>query len=67
MYEDYILYYNRDRDRFYDEGGYEVSNIFRVISPNTFWLFRESGEDMLAYALNGELIGLVWEECGEEN
>jgi hypothetical protein len=60
-YEDEItLYYNIERNIMEDEGGYEIPNLFSIISPNAFYLFRKKKEDMVVYGVNGRIIELLY-------
>lgn len=58
---DYVSYYfNADKNVFIDESGYEMRNIFSIISPNMMYLFKKKKEDMFVYGLSGEFIELIY-------
>jgi hypothetical protein len=56
------IYYNASTNQFMDEGGYEIFNIYRVLSPNVIFLFKYKKDDMFAYGVNGEYIELIYED-----
>jgi hypothetical protein len=53
-------YYDRNRNRFSDDGGYDILNIFGIVSPNMIYLFKTKKEDMLVYGTSGQLIELIY-------
>jgi hypothetical protein len=46
FFEHPVLYYDSVHNLFVDDGGYIVFDIFRIITPNILWLFREKKQDM---------------------
>ena len=56
------IYYNANRNVFVDEGGFEIYNIYRVLSPNVVFLLKHDKQDMFVYGINGEYIELIYED-----
>lgn len=54
------LYYDKTRNIMVDEDDNEIIDIYRLISPNTLYLFKTRKKDMLAYGVGGKRIGLIY-------
>lgn len=54
------LQYDSKENIMYDEGGSIVFNIFSLIDPNTLYLFKEKKENMIANAIAGGVVELMW-------
>ena len=54
------LYYDRESNIMTDEDGNPCFDIFRIISPNSYQLFRSKKKDMLVPGVNGKMIGLIY-------
>jgi hypothetical protein len=55
------IYYSETSNVFFDEGGYIIDNIYRVLSPNVIYVLKYKKEDMFVFGLNGEYIELIYE------
>jgi hypothetical protein len=58
--EHQILYYNDKLNIFLDDGGYIVYDIFRIVSPNDLYLFREKKEDIVLRSKLGMDVRLIY-------
>lgn len=56
------VYYNVEFNRFVDEGGYVISNIHRLLSPNVVYMLKHKQEDMFVFGVNGEFVELIYED-----
>lgn len=56
------IYYNASRNVFMDEGGFEIYNIYKLLSPNVVFLLKHDRQDMFAFGLKGEYIELIYED-----
>lgn len=56
------IYYSAYRNVFVDEGGFEIYNIYRILSPNVVFLLKHDKQDMFAFGVNGEYIELIYED-----
>jgi hypothetical protein len=63
--EEYNLFYYPYDNVFTDGYGDVVYDIFRIISPNTLYLFKEYKEDMLAHTIDGGRIALFYQRDEE--
>lgn len=56
------IYCDVERNRFIDDLGYEIANIYRVVDSNMVYLLKTKRQDMFVYGVHGEFIELVCEE-----
>jgi hypothetical protein len=56
------IYYNVENNTFFDEGGYTIDNIYRLLSPNVIYLLKYKQDDMFTFGVNGEFIELIYED-----
>lgn len=54
-------YYDAEYNVMIDRDGFEVFNIFAVVDPNMFYLFKTKKQGMVVYGKSGERIQLVYE------
>jgi len=52
------LYYDEDRNYMLDVGGFPVVNLFSIITPNMYLLFKAKKEYMLIKGIHGGLVEL---------
>jgi hypothetical protein len=57
---DRTLYYDMKENRFEDDYGIVVYNIFSIITPNDLYLFKEKKKTIEVYGRYGGTIELVW-------
>ncbi len=62
----YTLYYDMTTNMMVNENGFEVFNVFSVITPNTLMLFKARQKDMIVRGVTGQLIELVWPDEEED-
>jgi hypothetical protein len=55
------IYYSAENNVFFDEGGYVIDNIHRLISPNMVFLLKYKKDDIFVFGVNGEYIELMYE------
>ena len=61
----YILFYDEVKNIMVDEGGFMIFDIFSIISPNVYYLFKYHKEDMITRDKKGNIIELIWPEHDE--
>lgn len=58
-FEDVIqLYYDKERNKFVDDGGFIVYNIFSIITPNDLFLFKYHKQYMIVHHRDNQEIGV---------
>jgi hypothetical protein len=62
---DMTLWYDKHTNLFIDSNGFEITNIFRIITPNTLYLFKHRKENMFVYGVDGQPVELIYP--GEED
>lgn len=62
-----VLTYDVDENIMYDEEDKVVFNIFSIITPNDFFMFKKSKEDMFVTGKNGCNVELVYPSEWEMN
>lgn len=60
-----VLYYDSDSNKMMDCNGNIVFDIFRHITPNQLYLFRELCEDMVIVGNFGQHIELIYPDSHE--
>lgn len=63
---DIILYYDKESNCMVDGDGFEVENLYSVITPNQYFLFRFKKEDMMFYSKEGYPVMLIY-SCTEDD
>jgi len=56
------LYYDIEKNRFFDEDGFYVDNIYSFITPNMLYLFRATKEYMCFEVNSGYFVELIYPE-----
>lgn len=61
------LFYDVLKNVFIDEDGFEIHNIYEIISPNMVYLFRHHQEYMIVHHRNlpGVVCELFWPDDGD--
>ncbi len=59
------LFYDKERNCFYDEDGFYVWNIYKYITPNMLFLFKKKKEYMSFEVKKGVFIELFYPEDEE--
>lgn len=57
---DRSLYYDLDFNAMLDEDGDTIFNIFSIISPSDFKLFKYKKESMVVFGVRGGLVELIY-------
>jgi len=53
-------YYNKEKNIMIDEDGFEIFNIFNIISPNSLFLFKYKKDDMFVFGTSGKVVELIY-------
>jgi hypothetical protein len=67
VYEDNVLYYDKERNIMIDDGGFEVTNIFSIVAPYLLNLFKMKKESMCCFGRAGQIVELVYPEESEDD
>lgn len=54
------FYFDSEKNRLYDECGINMLNIFSLINPQAYILFKKKKQDMDVYGKTGQLIKLMY-------
>jgi len=57
---DRLLYYDLEENIMIDEAGNAVFNLYNIIRPNDFMMFRRNKESVIVVGIWGGYIELVW-------
>jgi hypothetical protein len=67
--ESVAIYYNKSTNRFEDDDGYPIFDIYRIISPNDFYMFMHKKEYMITnhQSLSQVFVEMYYPTEGEDN